>query len=155
MTKPGSISRRTLAGAALLGSGGVATAAACLRTANVESVARRLFAAVDALDPDRVIAFMTDDVRLTFANAEPLVGKDAVKASFAAARDLLASVRHDATGFWRGEDGEFAVVAVEARVAYRLRDGREVVLPATSALRLKGSLVADYRIFMDPRPVFG
>lgn len=77
-----------------------------------------------------------------------------MRAAFASAAARFESITHIIQGVWSGAWEQGDVVSVEARVKYRLADGREIELPCTSTLRLRGELVADYRIFMDPAPAF-
>jgi ketosteroid isomerase-like protein len=88
------------------------------------------------------------------ANFPATVGVHALRAAFAAAAARFESITHVIQGVWSGTWEQGDVVSVEAQVKYRLADGREIELPCTSTLRLRGELVADYRIFMDPAPAF-
>jgi hypothetical protein len=56
---------------------------------------------------------------------------------------------------WFGSWEEGEVVSVESEITYtRLDGGRLAPLPATTTLRLKQGLVKDFRVFMDPSPLF-
>ncbi|MFZ5558701.1 MAG: nuclear transport factor 2 family protein [Pseudomonadota bacterium] len=148
-----------LADAGTFGAGGVPqpkTASGAGRsTADREHWARAFFTAVDTREADRIAAHFTDDIRLRFGNAEPVFGREAVKTSFSATSAALRSVHHEIRGVWSGRDGETEVVSTEADVTYEMADGRRVTVPCTSTLRLRGDLIADYRIFIDATPVFG
>ena len=41
--------------------------------------ARAIFADIDSLDPDKFVAHLTEDVVFRFGNAEPSVGRAAVR----------------------------------------------------------------------------
>jgi hypothetical protein len=59
------------------------------------------------------------------------------------------------TGVWRGQWEHGPVLAVEAEVTYTRRDGSQTPpLPVTSTLRAVDGRIQDYRIFMDPSPLF-
>ena len=42
-----------------------------------------LFADIDAFDPDKFVAHLTPDGKFRFANADPVIGRDAVKEAVA------------------------------------------------------------------------
>lgn len=123
--------------------------------------AEDFFSTVDTEPPEALRDYVTDDVRLKMGNDDPIVGVDALVASFESSKERFASSRHDIQGVWSGkwEGGEGdggEVVSVEAIAIYTFDDGREVRLPVTSTLRLNSERrVTDYRIFMDPGPAFG
>ena len=116
--------------------------------------AKEFFAAVDSRKPEKISAYMTDDVRLQMANMEPTVGVAALKAVFQKAADRFKSINHNIQGIWNGEWESGEVVSVEAIVTYELPNGKIVNIPCTSTLRLKDEKIADYRIFIDPSPAF-
>jgi hypothetical protein len=118
--------------------------------------ASAFFALVDTLDSDAIATRFDPGIVLRFGNREPLVGRDAVRASFIETGRNLRSVSHRILGVWTGRDAGREVISVEADVTYRLGDGRVVSVPATSTLRLgEGGRIVDYRIFIDTTPVFG
>jgi ketosteroid isomerase-like protein len=112
------------------------------------------FAAVDSRDPDRIAAFFSDDVRIAFANLPIVVGREAVRRSFAQSAAFRRAVRHDITGVWTGCDGDLRVISVEANVTYTLADERGVTVPCTSTLRIRDADIVDYRVFIDTTPVW-
>lgn len=146
-----------LEGAGTFGEGGVPRAPAAEASPRHDRAAwvRSFFATVDSCDAANIAAYFTADVRLRFGNAEPVVGREVVRAAFERTASLLRAVRHEIRGIWSGRDGEVEVVSVEADVTYDLADGRRVTVPCTSTLRLHGDQIADYRIFIDASPAFG
>jgi ketosteroid isomerase-like protein len=116
--------------------------------------AKEFFAVVDSRKPEKIAAYMTDDVRLQFANMEPSVGVAALKAAFQGAADRFKSINHNIQGIWNGQWESGDVISVEAIVTYELPNGKIVKIPCTSTLRLKDEKIADYRIFIDPSPAF-
>jgi ketosteroid isomerase-like protein len=112
---------------------------------------RRLFAAVDTKDADAFGAFLAEDARLTFGNAEPLVGRAAIVAGIDAFFTTIDGLRHRIVNEWyAGAD-----TVVEIEVTYQRPDGKSVTVPAVSiwCSRADG-LIADYRIFVDLAPVY-
>jgi ketosteroid isomerase-like protein len=121
---------------------------------NRKQWAKEFFAVVDSRQPEKIAAYMTDDVRLQMANMEPSVGVDFLKAAFQGAADRFKSISHKIQGVWAGQWESGDVVSVEAIVRYELPSGKVVELPCTSTLRFKGEKIADYRIFIEPSPAF-
>jgi hypothetical protein len=115
--------------------------------------ARNFFSIVDSRDTALISSFFSDDIRLTFGNRPVIVGREAAGKAFKS--DRLKTVQHDIIGIWRGKDNDADVLSVEARVTYTLDDDSKVTVPCVSTLRLINGKIADYRIFIDPTPVFG
>jgi ketosteroid isomerase-like protein len=118
-----------------------------------EEVVRAIFAATDGKDTAAKLELITDDVTLTFGNAETVSGKEEFAQASDTFNDSLAAVAHEITGIWT-IPGEEDVVLAELRVHYTRLDGEQLTLPCFNTFRLRGGLIADYRIFMDIGPVF-
>jgi ketosteroid isomerase-like protein len=115
-------------------------------------VIRGLFAATDAKDTHAKLKLVTDDVRLTFANAGTTVGHDAFRKASDDFNASLDTVRHEITSMFELPDD--GVVITELVVRYRRLDGAELALPCCNVFRLRDGRVADYRIYMDIGPVY-
>jgi ketosteroid isomerase-like protein len=111
---------------------------------------RMMFATFDAKDVSALAAFMTDDVRLRLGNAEPVQGKSAFVEAVNAFLASVAGFRHKVLNVW--SDGD-ALIA-EFDVQYTRLDGGEVTLPCCNVFRLRDSLVAEYRSYIDATPVY-
>jgi ketosteroid isomerase-like protein len=109
-----------------------------------------LLAAVDAKDADRFVSFLADDASFAYANAPPVLGRDAVRAAVAGFFAQVRSLAHAPSHVW-AMPGH---VVVEGTVRYVRHDGREVTLPFVNVLALEGDLVAEYRIYIDTAPLF-
>jgi len=112
--------------------------------------AAEVFALVDRLDPDAMDAVLADDATMVFGNAEPLVGRAAIRAGNLAFLALVKGLRHDIRREWTVGD----TTVVETDVTYTRRDDKQVTIPAVSIFRDAGGLIADFRVFYDPAPVF-
>ena len=110
------------------------------------------FAAVDTLDPDRIVARFGDGrPSFRFGSTTPVTGKPAIRAALADFFANLSVMTHGRTGFWSSERS----AVFEADVRYTRTDGHTVVLPCASILRLDDhDQVADFRINMDVAPLF-
>jgi ketosteroid isomerase-like protein len=115
----------------------------------------RVFAAIDAMDTDSVVAFFADDAVFRFGNSEPVQGRAAIREALAGFFGSIGGLNHVVTGVWRGTWERGPALAVETAVTYTRTDGsRTPTLPATSTLRMQGELIQDYRIFVDLAPLF-
>jgi hypothetical protein len=109
-----------------------------------------LFAAIDAKDTGAFVRFLADDGRFAFANFPPAIGIDAIRHAVDAFFGSVAQLRHDVANAW-SVPGH---VVCTGHVTYVRRDGTAVTLPFCNVLRLAGDRVDDYRIYIDPSPLF-
>jgi ketosteroid isomerase-like protein len=124
-------------------------------TATLDQKTAEVFRAIDARRADEFASFFAPDASFRFANAETVVGRDAIEQAVGAFFSSLRALQHDITGVWTGTWEQGEVVSVEAYVTYTRQDGSKTdPLPATSTLRMKGGAIQDYRIFIDLSPLF-
>jgi hypothetical protein len=93
-----------------------------------EDRTRLLFAAVDTKDAGAFGAFLADDARLTFGNAEPLVGLEAIVAGIAAFFSTIDGLGRNgrvawSTGTWAAGPSTLVVRDDGNVVLRRDRDG--------------------------------
>jgi SnoaL-like domain len=112
--------------------------------------AREYYAAVDSMNMEKYLAYHTDDVKFRFGSTATSTGKEPIVQGLTQLWNGLESLRHSITGIWIADN----VVVVEADITYIRKDGKAVVLPAATVLRLSGDLVDDVRINMDINPLF-
>jgi ketosteroid isomerase-like protein len=110
---------------------------------------RPLFEALDRQDARAAVTFLTPDARLRFANAGPVVGREAIGRSLDDFFGTVRGVRHELLGVWALDD----VVVCELEVTYSMLDGRTISLPCVDIFRTRGGLIADYRVFIDVSPL--
>ncbi|GAA1333344.1 nuclear transport factor 2 family protein [Pseudonocardia xinjiangensis] len=117
--------------------------------------ARELFRSIDAMDVAAVLEMFAEDCALRFANQERVLGRSGVRQVIEALFSGIRALNHSITGLWSGTWERGAVVSVESEVTYTGLDGvRLEPLPATSTLRIERGLIQDFRVFMDPSPLF-
>ena len=112
--------------------------------------ARAIFDLVDSQDIHGLAGLLAEDASMVFGNAEPFVGRDAIVAANNAFFQQIKAVRHHLRNEWTVGDTTIA----ETEVSYTRFDGKEVTIPAVSIWHLRGGLIADYRVFYDPAPIF-
>jgi ketosteroid isomerase-like protein len=109
-----------------------------------------IFADIDAFDPDKFVAHLTEDVVFRFGNAEPAVGKAAVKEAVAGFFSTIDGLTHHIVNVWDVGDISIAQINVE----YVRKDGKHVTLPNADILTYDGDLVSNWQIYIDVAPVF-
>ena len=120
----------------------------------IDTWARDMFKAMDAGDFDALRNYLADNLRFRMANFPVAEGYDAFQAGAEANKKFVKQFRHDILGIWTGTWSHGDVIAIEADVTYDLLDGRRIVLQATSTIRRQSSKAVDYRVFMDPSPLY-
>jgi hypothetical protein len=120
-----------------------------------QSVVDALFSSIDAMDVAAVVGLFADDGVVRFGNLERVVGGSGVRRAIETLFSGIRALSHSVTGVWLGAWEEGDVVSVETEVTYTRLDGVQLApLPATTTLRMKQGLIQDYRVFMDPSPLF-
>src|SRR3989338_7157736 len=109
----------------------------------------QLFAAIDRKDANGFVSFFTEDASFRFANAPVIRNKENIKNAVALFFSNIKSLRHRLLDVW--EQGN--VIICEGEVTYTRHNGTELTLPFADILRMKGDLIADYRIYMDISPL--
>jgi hypothetical protein len=114
-----------------------------------------LFDAVDALDATAFAERFADDGTFRFGNAPAVVGRRQIAENVAGFFSAIGGLKHAIVGVCSGAWEGGAVTSVETTVTYRRKDGTVTdALPVTSTLRMRGDLIADFRVFADISPVF-
>ncbi|WP_328389020.1 nuclear transport factor 2 family protein [Nocardia sp. NBC_00416] len=100
---------------------------------------------------------MTDDVLLTFANAEPVTGRDAATASIQYVLDQCTSIEHSVFHWIEPHpavDGTTEVL-FEIRIQYYLKSGKELNIPgAVYATVDSDNKFTEQRLYGDLTQVF-
>jgi hypothetical protein len=108
------------------------------------------FADIDAFDPDKFVAHLTPDASFRFANAEPVIGREAIKEAVAGFFSSIDGLTHQIKNVW--EVGDTVITQID--VEYRRKDGKIVLLPNADILIYEGDLVKDWQIYIDVTPVY-
>jgi ketosteroid isomerase-like protein len=109
-----------------------------------------IFASIDAMDADGFTAHLTPDVRFRFANADPALGRAAVKEGVEGFWASIDGLSHHILNVYEVGDTVIAQIDVE----YRRKDGKSVTVPNCDVLVFDGDLVRDWQIYIDLAPVF-
>ena len=111
---------------------------------------KTVLADIDSFVIDRFLQHLTDDVVFRFGNADPLVGKAAVREGVLGFWTTIAGLRHDLLAVY--EDGDVVVGRIE--VTYNRLDGKQVTVQNCDILTYEGDLVRDWQIYIDLAPVY-
>ena len=114
------------------------------------SFVRSVFEAVDTMDEIRLAAFLTDDCRFTFGNAEPVFGRAAAAEATKAFMSLIAAIKHEVHDVWRVDD----TIITRLTATYTRKDNSKMSFPGVTIWRVKGAMIADYNIYIDNTPLF-
>jgi ketosteroid isomerase-like protein len=109
-----------------------------------------IFADIDAFDPDKFVAHLTEDVEFRFGNAEPAIGRAAVREAVAGFFSAIDGLTHHILNVWDVGDVAIAQINVE----YVRKDGKHVTVPNADILTYDGDLVSNWQIYIDVAPVF-
>ena len=109
-----------------------------------------MFAAIDSLDGDAFVAYLTENAVFRFGSAPPVQGRAAIKAAVEGFFGTIAGCTHAIDRTFA--DGDALVC--EGEVTYRRHDGSEVTLPFTDIFDYESGLIASYRIFIDVAPLY-
>src|ERR1041385_4145398 len=109
-----------------------------------------IFAAIDAMDAEKFVSYLTPDVKFRFANNEPALGRAAVTGGVEGFWSMIAGLPHHIRAVY--ENGDIVVAQID--VEYLRKDGKSVTVPNCDVLTFDGDLVRDWQIYIDLAPVF-
>ena len=110
---------------------------------------KQLFEAIDRQDADGFVSFLAEDACFRFGNAPVIYNKGNIRNAVSLFLSQINGLRHRILGVWE-QDG---IVICEGEVTYTRHNGSELTIPFVDIFRMKGDLIADYRIFMDVSPL--
>ncbi len=114
------------------------------------STTTEVFADVDRMDAKAFASNLAEDCVLRFANADEVVGRDAIEAAIAGFFSTIKGLSHHIVEQWDVDD----TTIVQLEVTYTRMDDRRVTLPAITIYRRGGDLIDEYRIYIDLAPVY-
>ena len=109
-----------------------------------------LLADVDRMDAKAFASYMAEDCVLRYANADEVVGRDAIEEAIAGFFGTIKGISHHVVGEWDVDD----TTIVQFEATYTRMDDRRVTVPAVTIYRSGGDLIDDYRIYVDLAPVY-
>lgn len=109
-----------------------------------------LLADVDRMDAKAFASYLAEDCVLRFANADEVVGRDAIEEGIAGFFTTIKGISHHVVGQWDVDD----TTIVQFEATYTRMDDRKVTVPAVTIYRSSGDLIDDYRIYVDLTPIY-
>ncbi len=114
------------------------------------STTTEVFADVDRMDAKGFASYLAEDCVLRFANADEVVGRDAIEEAIAGFFSTIKGLSHHIVEQWDVDD----TTVVQLEVTYTRMDDRRVTLPAVTIYRRAGDLIDEYRIYIDLAPIY-
>ena len=115
-----------------------------------QTLLQGLFAAIDAMDSAAFAECLTDDAQFRFGSAPVVKGKAAIAEAVAGFFSSIAALRHSVDFVTAQGD----VLVTEGTVTYERHDGTRIALPFADVFEMKGSKIANYKIYMDIAPLY-
>jgi ketosteroid isomerase-like protein len=126
------------------------TAGAAMTTSADELMVLAMCAAVDEGDAERFASWFAPDATYRFGNADPIRGHDAIVAATAGAVQLMPGLHHVVDQVARVGDQLFCRFTIEVP-----RPDTDLAMPCVTVIwQDADGLIVDYRVHMDPSPVF-
>ena len=110
----------------------------------------QMFAAIDAMDADAFVSFLTDDACFRFGNAPAVTGRANIRDGVGGFFGTIKALRHRLSHTWAYADAAIC----EGEVTYTRNDGSEVTVPFANVLHLTDGRVSAYHIYIDLTPLY-
>jgi ketosteroid isomerase-like protein len=123
-----------------------------LNSASRAAIVADMLAASDRGEVSAMYASLTDDIVFRACNMPEIKGKQRFDENNRRFQGVIKSLRHEIHHIWQAaEDPD--VLFAQMTAHYELPDGRRVSLPCCNVFRLRGSLIAEYQLYMDMAPI--
>ena len=109
-----------------------------------------LFGAIDKMDADAFVSFLTEDAGFKFANAPTVKGREEIRKAVSQFFSAIKGLKHEIRDVWELDNAAIC----EGEVTYTRHDGSKLSFPFADILRMKNELISDYRIYMDISSLF-
>lgn len=106
---------------------------------------QQLFDAIDRMDADGFVAFLTPSACFRFGNAPTVRGREAIHQAVAAFFASIQGIDHRVLGQWQCGD----VLICHGEASYTRADDSRLDVPFANILRMQGHLIDEYLIFVD------
>ena len=111
----------------------------------------QLFDDLDRFDGEAWVAHLAPDVVMQFGNEDPVYGRANCRARAQSLFHSVRSISHEHVARWEHGDATIA----ETRVTFVLPDDSSVTIPMVTIYRTDShGLIADYRVYLDPSPLW-
>ncbi len=111
---------------------------------------RRLFEAIDRMDADGFVEFLSEGARFRFGSQPAVVGKESIRKVVGEFFSSIGGLQHRILNIWEVPGN----VVCEGEVTYTRKDRSRVTVPFVDVFRMQGSLIGEYLIYIDISPLF-
>ena len=110
----------------------------------------RLFQAIDRMDADGFVSFLSENATFRFGNAEPVIGKNKIRGAVAGFFASIKGLRHHILTKWKTDDH----LVIQGEATYTRKDDRLVTIPFVNIFKMDDTLIREYLIYIDTSPLF-
>jgi ketosteroid isomerase-like protein len=107
------------------------------------------FEVVDAGDINTLVEFLTEDAVFRYGSQPPVKGRAAIHSYMTAIKSPMVS-HHEVLHTWKNDDS----LVVQGEVTLTSPKGTDLRLPFMDVFHLRQKKIYDYRIYIDPTPLF-
>jgi hypothetical protein len=115
-----------------------------------DTLIKRYYEVVDAMDLEAFKAMHGKNARVVFANFPAAEGPDQIAGAIGQFWSTIRSMKHRFINRWDLPEETI----LEAAVSYTRKDGQVVTIPCVSILRPDGEQVGELRVFIDVAPIY-
>jgi len=115
-----------------------------------DTLIKRYYAAVDAMDLEAFKAMHSNNARVIFANFPAAEGPDQIAGAIGQFWSTIGGLKHNFVNRWDNPEESI----LEVKVDYTRKDGKSVTLPCVSILKPEGDKVGELRVFIDVAPIY-
>jgi hypothetical protein len=115
-----------------------------------DTLIKRYYEVVDAMDLEAFKAMHGKNARVVFANFPAAEGPDQIAGAIGQFWSTIRSMKHRFINRWDLPEETI----LEAAVSYTRKDGQVVTIPCVSILRPDGEQVEELRVFIDVAPIY-
>ena len=115
-----------------------------------DTLIKRYYEAVDAMDLEAFKAMHSKNARVIFANFPAAEGPEQIAGAIGQFWSTIGGLKHNFINRWDNPQESI----LEAAIDYKRKDGRSVTLPCVSILKPEGDKVGELRVFIDVAPIY-
>ncbi len=111
---------------------------------------KKLFAAIDEMDTEAFLGFLSEDVVFRFGSFPAVKGKGKVREAVTQFFSTIAGLHH----VIKKEARKDHSVIVEGEVTYKRKDGKKIAIPFSNIMEEKHDKFCTYLIYIDISPLY-
>jgi len=93
-----------------------------------------LFQAIDAMDTDTSVDFLTNEAVFVYGSGNPVTGKENITSFLAVFYGNLTGIVHRISGVWECDETTF----VQTTCTYTMKDSRDITILALNLFNMEG-----------------